>query len=452
MTHKLLALLAVLPLLAGTLVARTIDVYPTNTPGDFQAVQNAIASAAPGDTVLLHAGRFDWSGNGAVLPGYALQVGLPITVSGITVSGDRDANGTLLTTIAGPTDGSGLPLLYANNGINGAFINGPGASGFTIEYLKMENFGCAVVLIQDRIGAFSYLSPSADWSSGASDVVVQGLQISNSFSGLQAGGANDNMIVRENVVQVIGLNGAPASFASGPAVTNAGGLGIYNFEGMDAPSNVTFENNVVTGPGAGFDVLRVGGGQTQHVLTGGIFVQGAIGARVEGNTVQGFTIGIGVAAEQLTVSKNVVSNTQTALRVMDGAGVNANPPHGTTVNALIRNNRLNGNVLLPLPTDVGSASAPLLVCGCGILTNADNNRYFGNNLQNNQVAGLALFGSASTVPARTATGNLIVGDGTIVTGDASVLSQNTISGAQISLGTVGQAISTYAQTQGPPMQ
>lgn len=447
-----MALLFLLTLLAGSLQARTIDVYPTNTVGDFQAVQNAIASAAPGDTVQLHAGTFNWTGNSAVLPGYTLQVGLPIATSGITISGDRDANGNLLTTIVGPTDSNGLPLLYANNGINGAFINAPGANGFTIQFLNLQNFGCAVAILQDRIGAFSYLSASADWSSGANDVVLQGLKITNSFSGLQASGANDNMIVRDNVVQVIGLNGARESFASGPAVINAGGLGIYNFAGMDAPTNVTFENNVVNGPGAGFDTAGVGGGNTQHVLTGGIFVQGAIGAHVEGNTVQGFTIGIGVAAEQLSVTKNVVSNTQTALRVMDGAGVNANPPHGTTTNALIRNNRLNGNVLLPLPTDIGSASAPLLVCGCGVLTNADGNRYFGNNLENNQVAGIALFGTASTGPALTATGNLIVGNGTLVSGDSAVLSQNTISGSQISSGNPGQVISTYTQSQRPPVE
>ncbi len=112
-----------IPALATCLHARVIDVYPTGTPSDFQTALSAVSSASPGDTVLLHAGTFDWSGNSVVLPGYDLQVGLPVSVSGITITGETNAHGALLTTISGPVDGNGRPLLYSGSGINGAFIN-----------------------------------------------------------------------------------------------------------------------------------------------------------------------------------------------------------------------------------------------------------------------------------------------------------------------------------------
>lgn len=71
----------------------------------------------------------------------------------------------------------------------------------------------------------------------------------------------------------------------------------------------------------------------------------------------------------------------------------------------------------------------------------DHNRLVGNNVQNNALAGIFLFGDATTPERQTATGNLILGNGNVVVGSIFALTNNTISGSQTSAQTVGQVVS-----------
>ena len=97
MRNKLILLVLVC---LGTVVparAGTIEVAPTGTPSDILNVQAAMNSAQPGDTIVLKAGTFDWSGNTTAFSPFFFALGLPVTVSGITITGELGPGGEHLT-------------------------------------------------------------------------------------------------------------------------------------------------------------------------------------------------------------------------------------------------------------------------------------------------------------------------------------------------------------------
>lgn len=440
---------------AVTAFGSTIDVYPTNTPTDIQNVQAAIASAQPGDTILLHAGTFDWSGNGAALAPFAVPFGLPVTKSDVTIEGETDANGSPLTTISGPLDSTGYPLGFPS-GANIAFVDGPGATGVTIQNLVFQNFENAIVLLQDTpsLGYFSYYyQQGADFSAGASDWTIQSCRFLNVRAGIIGSGANNGVTIQNNYVQALIKNGSSID-DSGVVLVNSGGIFLFSLNPQEAPADVVVQGNTVVGSGPDFETLDLDGGTTLAVADAGIGVQGAANLLVQDNNVQNFTWGMSVAAEgKVTIFQNTVASTQMGLRVLDATFIAGGDgePSGVTTNALIKGNKLTGNVLLPTPPSIGSESAPLVHCGCGILTNADSNRYVGNNLNNNAVAGIELFGDGSGAADLTATGNFILGNPGLVAGSSYVLANNSISGSSTSVVTVGQAISQTAKQGSVPV-
>src|SRR5712691_10576683 len=98
-------MLTILVVFIATLSAHaaTLEVYPTGTPADIYNVQAALSVAQSGDTIVLHAGVFDWSGNSNSLPPLAPQArfGLPLMVSNITIMGETGPGGERLTFIKG---------------------------------------------------------------------------------------------------------------------------------------------------------------------------------------------------------------------------------------------------------------------------------------------------------------------------------------------------------------
>ena len=429
--------------------ANTREVLPTGTAIDIQSVRAAIASAQPGDVILLRAGTFDWSGNSVAMPPFVIPFGLPIDVSGITITGEIAPNGELLTSLVGPVDGNGLPQLYPGPFVtNAAFVNAPGVTGVTIQNLILRNFEQAIGLIQTRdMNLANVFVPGGDFSAGADDFVIQNCQIANSRIGVSGLGANDRLIVRNNSIQIVTTGGLFLSV--GGLISNATAIGNLSQapQVADAPSDLVIENNVLSGPGPDLDVLRRPNNTTVSLFTLGIGVQGASGARIEGNTIEGFSRGIAVAAEgAVRITRNAVTHCQNGLALLDRS--NSSIPAGGTAGALIRNNRFTRTVFRAPRAD---ATPNLTASGSGIVVDADNNRFVGNNIELNEVAGISLVGDATTRPDRTATGNLILGNNNVVVGSDYVLTNNTISGSNRSLLNVGQGVGRLLDEIGPPV-
>ncbi len=456
--------------------AAVIEVTPTGTAADFENVRAALASANPGDTILLRAGTFNWTGNNVAVAPFLVPLGLPIPVSQITITGEIAANGEPLTIIAGPVDADGYPAVYSDYlPINAAFVNVPGVTGVTIRQLVFRNFEMAIGLAQGTQAAWDgFADPEVDFSQGADDSLIENLRIENCTGGISAVGAHHRLTIRNNIIQIVAKDGLGDD--SGGFIINANAINsLTNYPYLpDAPVGLVIENNITSGPGPypqllmtpvydenGNPVLDENGNvvvQPWWVFTVGIGVQGANGARVEGNTVSGFGSGISVAAEgTVQILRNSQSNGQIGLRVTDlsplpkctgvPGSASAGAPSAATSGALVRNNRFTGNVYFP------PLQSYWLNGGLGIAVNSDNNQFVGNNVEGNEIAGIRIVEDTCTNPVRpnrTATGNLILGNGTVVMGSPFVLTNNTISGSRTSLMNVGQAIGELPPAQRPP--
>ncbi|MBZ5569031.1 MAG: right-handed parallel beta-helix repeat-containing protein [Acidobacteriia bacterium] len=464
MRRKTLCFAALILCFTSVLAAAAIiEVFPTGTAADFENVRAALASASPGDTVLLRAGTFNWSGNSAIVPPFVVPVGLPIPVSGITITGETAHNGTPLTIIAGPVGSDGFPDVIPGGPFNGGFINGPGVTGVTIRNLILRNFYQAIGLLQGPFGPDSYTAayaPGADFSAGASDFVIENLRIENSTSGIAALGANNHLIVRNNTIQIVAKDGV-SDVDSLAFIVNANAINtISAFPDIpDAPVGVVIEDNTVVGPGPYPQFLLLNGSPF-WAFTVGIGIQGANGARVEGNTVSGFSSGLHLSAEgTVLIQHNSQSNGQSGMSLNDLSPASAciDPPAGAggvpssaTNGAVVRNNRFTGNVHLPKPPE---SNYWLTNDGFGMLVSADNTQFVGNNVEGNEVAGIRLTQDSCLNPVRpnrTATGNLILGNHNVVMGTDYVLTHNTISGSKTSLQNVGEAIGDLPPDQRPP--
>ncbi|MDZ4803831.1 MAG: hypothetical protein SGI90_03070, partial [Candidatus Eisenbacteria bacterium] len=136
------ALARILPLLLSllttTALARETRIGPTGKPADYERVRKALSGLAPGDTLTLMRGLFDWSQNLSDSSLVARQPGgMPLPVSGIVVRGVRTQQGGLETILRGATDPAGRPV-RPSRGTNAAFRNAPGGNRVTVEDLVLE--------------------------------------------------------------------------------------------------------------------------------------------------------------------------------------------------------------------------------------------------------------------------------------------------------------------------
>lgn len=437
----------VMLLAAAPALAATITVYPAGTASDITNVEAAILSAQPGDTILLKAGTFDWSGNTQVFSPFLFAVGLPITVSGITITGELGPNGEHLTAIAGRREPSGLPSTsdFVVTPSNFGFVNGPGATAVTIRDLTLRDFSLALYLLQTKslVTAVPLVPHPATFQSGADDWIIDNVRFENCFQGIQGEGANDRVVVRNSNFQIVRSNQTtPNLFETGgnilgyKAVIFVGGLG-FGDPSLRPATDILLQNNIMVGPGPELTVgTRGEGGPTQVVDVTGIWLAVTVRARVERNEVSAVSHGYRIdMSDGFEVNNNQASATQVGFTLVEEIGSD----RGTAGSGLLRNNRSNRNILLPIPT--GQFNIQPAASGAGMVIQTDNNRLVGNNVQGNEFGGIVLMGDATTIARRTAIGNLVLGNGNVVVGSTFALTNNTISGSQISTQTVGQIVS-----------
>jgi parallel beta-helix repeat protein len=431
--------------------AATISVSSTGTTADITNVQAAIASAQPGDTILLKAGTFDWSGNTQTFSPFLFALGLPVTVSGITITGELGPNGEKLTVIAGRTDTSGLPSTadFVEAPSNFGFVSGPGVTAVTISNITLRNFSLAIYLLQtdSLVSATPLVADPATFQSGADDWIVENVRFENCFQGIQGEGANDRVVVRNSFFRIVRSNQAvPNLFETGGnilgynAIIFVGGLRFAGPSFLPA-TDILVQNNTITGPGPEVIVgTRGNGGPLQVNSVAGIWLGVTSRARLEKNEVTAVSHGYRIdLSDGYEINNNVASGSQVGFSLLEETGANRG---GTAGSGLLRNNRSNHNILLPIPTVPADAfNLQPTVSGAGFAIQTDNNRLIGNNVQNNEFAGIVLAGDSTTIDRRTAIGNLILGNGNVVAGSQFALSNNTISGSALSVQSVGQVVS-----------
>ena len=398
--------------------AKTIDVWPTGGAADVENVRAAIGAAHEGDTILLRAGTFMWTNDTPVAP-LLVALGVPITVSNLTIVGERLGN-ERLSRLVGPIGADGYPRLYAGRAANAAFFVGPGVTGTTIRDLHFESFEVAVALLQTRLpeAAWAFVA-GADFSRGADDTTIEGNVARNCNSFVKGIGGNDRLRVSHNDIEIVARNTALADavasrvsladqaalvdFVGNPSTGDgyfAGAVAIANVllsnnaTASDPPDKVVVEGNRITGPDARLQLVRFtrpsdGRMLTTTLRTLGILLRGGTKARIESNDIRSLSVALNLSGEgNPLVSYNVTSGCQLGLAIQDfsendptfGLAV----PATATQDVLVRMNQFTASVRPASPYG-------LLLGGNGILTFADDSLFVGNYFAGNEFNDVLLF-------------------------------------------------------------
>ncbi|QMW24705.1 right-handed parallel beta-helix repeat-containing protein [Sandaracinobacteroides saxicola] len=324
-------------LLAGAGQAKTIQVAPG--PGAAEAVQTALIEAAPGDTVLLAAGR------------YAFTDGLSLDVKDVTLAGVGEgktilsfkgqksaAEGLLIT-----ADGSVVRDLTIHDakgdGIKWKGVNGVHVHDVTVEWPdgpKATNGGYGVYPVASRNILIERVTVR-----GASD------------AGIYVGQSRD-IIVQDNIAEynVAGIeieNSMFADVAHNVVRKNAGGILVFdlpNLPQMGGHSTRVFGNRISDNDTPNF---AAPGNVVAEVPTGtGVMVMANRNVHVFDNEISGN----GSAAVMIVAYK----------KPFDSAGYNPLPR-----DVVVRGNRLRRNGFAPafpggaeLAKAVGGTLPPLL--------------------------------------------------------------------------------------------
>jgi parallel beta-helix repeat protein len=247
-------------LLAATpLAAKTITI----TPGDnaHERLQTALIEAAPGDTVLIAAGR------------YALPDGLSLDVKDVTVKG-AGPNATILDFTGQKGEGEGL-LITAGGAVvrdlavenaKGNGIKSKGVDGIAFVNLRVEWTGGP----KATNGAYG-VYPVSSKNVLIDKVTVKGA----SDAGIYVG-QSDNIIVRasraeQNVAGIEIENSYNADVIGNTATNNAGGILVFDLP--DLPQQ---------------------GGRNVHIAGNDVLANNHVNFAAPGNIVAGVPSGTGV--------------------------------------------------------------------------------------------------------------------------------------------------------------
>jgi parallel beta-helix repeat protein len=344
-------------------------------------VSNAISSARSGDHIVLLAGSstipgFDWSANNRNWFPLAGRFGIPIMTSGITIEGEAG------TIILGPTDSqdSRYPRIEADppNAIqnsagvnvtggyaNAAFFIGPGVTNVTIRNLEFRNFEVVVGLLQTTNPTLANIyvqmqdRPNRDFSLGADGFIFENNRIINCFSGIQGVGGNDNLTVRNNIIQTVWRQGFTPLGLLRENVAIGNKLFANNLTNSTPPNAIVITGNTISGPTLGAVVLPL--------LSNAIFVIGSNNTRIESNQIDGYPGGIALGGQgDSAILDNRVSLVKTGITVADGS-VNSIPASNTT-NAIIRGNTI-GNTPGSSQTTTADAYGIKVEGECNLIIN-----------------------------------------------------------------------------------
>ena len=392
-----------LSLLTTTALARETRIGPTGKPVDYERVRQALSGLAPGDTLTLTRGLFDWSQNLTDSSLVARQPGgMPLTVSGIVVRGVRSEQGVLETILRGATDPAGRPV-RPSRGTNAAFRNAPGGNRVTVEDLVLENFENAVILIQ----ADTLLSatPVDALQEGTRGWTIQRLTIRGGPFGVMANGRHEDLTIRDCEIT---LSLPPHQQRRKGTREGSFAIAVRPYPPVypGLPSNVTIERNRAVGPDRK--------GETE--IFGGLILTSRYG-RLIGNQARGWGIGLIVEGDSLTVIGNSVDDCRIGI-----VGWSTERLGTGTAHATIAGNRVSG-------TSRQSSGFLSDFTGTAIfLAGIQNSRLLGNRFQRNAGPDI-VFGALRGTKA--STGNVLSGNGgTVVISEAS-LRLNDVTGSEV---------------------
>lgn len=293
--HAAAGLLLLMALLASApppSTARSVTIRGTNHPSDYDSVRRAMATLAPGDTLLLTGGTFDWSENLRDSTVVSTQPGgLAIALDDLTILG----RGALLR---GARGADGHPV-RPERGTNAAFRNAPGADRVTIDGLIFESFENAIVLVQ--ADSLPGLVPADAFRAGTTGWTLRNLEVRSGPFGVSANGRHDGLRI-EDCRFVMALPPKPPRTAGlerrRPDPVGSFAISLRPFPPVytGVSRNVTIARNDVVGPERRDDTE----------MFGGLLVT-ARGGSVTGNRVRDYGLGLVVEGTALEVRDNTLT-------------------------------------------------------------------------------------------------------------------------------------------------
>jgi parallel beta-helix repeat protein len=275
---KLTTVAIVLTLLLATVVgtpvrAAVLEVGPG--PGMYGTIQSAIDAAAPGDTIIVHAGTYNEE--------------VVIVTDAITLRGEPGA----------VLQGSGAP------GEIGIAVNA-GVSGVTVEGFEIGDYANLGILVSDYGG-----DPPEPTGDSPHDNVIRKNVISGCGTGIALTNADSNAVTGNEVsgiaatgVSVVGSSSG--NLVQGNKIWDAPLQGIYlaPYIYPDSPTGNLFEGNETFGGRWGILVWDAGGGNViqgntfsnavdQGIIMGS-FTGSPFGNTYASNVVSSMNIGIGM--------------------------------------------------------------------------------------------------------------------------------------------------------------
>lgn len=288
-TALLVSLLIVAPLPSS---ARSVTIRGTNQPSDYDSVRRAMATLAPGDTLILTGGTFDWSENLNDSTVVSSQPGgLPIAVDDLTILG----RGALLR---GALGADGHPV-RPERGTNAAFRNAPGADRVTIDGLIFESFENAIVLVQSD--SLPGLAPIDAFQAGTTGWTLRNLEVRKGPFGVSANGRHDGLSI-EDCRFVLALPPKPPRTASlerrRPEPVGSFAISLRPFPPVytGVSREVTIVRNEIVGPERRDDME----------MFGGLLVT-ARGGTIAANSVRDYGLGLVVEGTGIEVRDNTLT-------------------------------------------------------------------------------------------------------------------------------------------------
>jgi hypothetical protein len=391
-------------LLAPALSAGEVRIGPNGKPNDYQRVKDALAGLAPGDTLTLMRGTFDWSANTADSTLVRRQPGgLPVSVPRVLIRGEAARPGGTGTILKGAADANGRPVRPAR-GTNAAFRNAPRADGVTIEDITFDTFENAVILLQ----ADTLLSatPMDALKDGTRDWTLRRLTVTNGPFGIMANGRHERLTVRDCTFR---LALPPHQKRPGPG-PREGSFAVavrpYPPAYPGLPVDVVVEGNTVLGPQR----------DRETEIFGGLLLTSRRGRLVD-NGIRGYGIGAVVEGDSLVVSHNTIDDCRLGIVAWSTRRLGTGTAH-----ALITGNVVRGTARQATGFLSDFTGTALFIAGLKD-SRIESNRFAGN-------AGPDIvFGAMPGTDA--STGNVVAGNGgTVVLTDAS-RQNNTITGSQL---------------------
>lgn len=397
-------ILSFLPLLLCTTTeARDVRVEPTGKPADYDRARAALQRLAPGDTLTLQPGVFDWSRNladSALVP--RQPGGMPITISGIVIRGSRSPGGAPATILRGATAADGRPV-RPKRGTNAAFRNGPGAEHVTVEDLVLENFENAIALIQ----ADTLLSatPVTALQDGTRGWTIQRLTVRGGPFGIMANGRHEDLTIRDCEFT---LSLPPHQKKNPGPREGAFAIAVRPYPPVypGLPSNVTLEGNRAIGPNR----------KAETEIFGGLILTSSHG-RVINNKASLWGIGLIVEGDSLLVSGNTVDQCRIGIVAWSTERLGTGTAFATITGNTVRGTTRQATGFLSDFT--GSAL---------FLAGVQDSRIAGNTFQRNAGPDVVFGGLRGTKPSAR---NVLADNGGAVLISEAARLENEISGSEV---------------------